>query len=118
MIAVTEAILDEMVAAIVQEIEPEQIYLFGSRARGDARLDSDVDLLIVEQEPFGSGHSRWKEIARIRRMLSPFRIPKDILLYSTDEMAKWQHSMNHIISRSLREGKLLYERSRSCTHDA
>jgi uncharacterized protein len=118
MIAITEAILDAMIAAIVQEIDPEQIYLFGSRARGNARPDSDVDLLIVEQKLFGSGHSRWKEIARIRRILSPFRIPKDILLYSTDEMAKWQPSMNHIISRSLREGKLLYERSRSCTHDA
>ena len=118
MLAVTEVVLDEMVAAIVQEIDPEQIYLFGSRARGDARPDSDVDLLIVEQKPFGPCRSRWKEIARIRRILSPFRIPKDILLYHADEMAKWQHSVNHLISRSLREGKLLYERPRSCTPDA
>ena len=34
MITVTEKVLDEMVAAIVREIDPEQIYLFGSRARG------------------------------------------------------------------------------------
>jgi hypothetical protein len=39
MIIVTEKVLDDMVAAIVQEIDPEQIYLFGSRARGrDSRL--------------------------------------------------------------------------------
>ena len=53
MIAVTEEILDEMVHTLVREIAPEQIYLFGSRARGIARPDSDIDLLIVESEPFG-----------------------------------------------------------------
>ena len=37
MTAVTEQLLDEMVQVIVREIDPEQVYLFGSRARGDAR---------------------------------------------------------------------------------
>jgi predicted nucleotidyltransferase len=110
MIAVTEEILDEMVDILVQEIAPEQIYLFGSRARGNARPDSDIDLLIVESEPFGTNRSRRHELARIRRALSLFRVPKDILVYSRDEIATWQHAVNHIISRCLREGKLLYER--------
>ena len=114
MITVTEQVMDEMVQAIVREIDPEQIYLFGSRARGKERSDSDVDLLIVEREPFGPNRSRWQELARIRRALSPFRISKDILVYSRDEVAKWQHTVNHIISRGLREGKLLYERPRAC----
>ena len=110
MIVVTEAILDEMVDTLVQEIAPEQIYLFGSRARGNARPDSDIDLLIVESEPFGINRSRRQELARIRRALSLFRVPKDILVYSRDEIAKWQHAVNHIMSRCLRKGKLLYER--------
>ena len=107
---VTDQLLDEMVQAIVQEIAPEQIYLFGSHARGTARPDSDVDLLIIEWQPFGPHRSRWQELARIRRALSPFRVSKDILVYSRDEVAKWQHAVNHIVSRGLREGKLLYER--------
>ncbi|MCX7111014.1 MAG: nucleotidyltransferase domain-containing protein [Proteobacteria bacterium] len=32
--------------------------MFGSRARGDARPDSDVDLLIIESEPFSVQRSR------------------------------------------------------------
>jgi len=32
----------------------------------------------------------------------------DILVHSADEVAKWQHSMNHVIARCLREGKRLY----------
>ena len=110
MIDVTERVLSDMVQAIVREVDPERIYLFGSRARGDARADSDMDLLIVESEPFSPDHSRWQEIKRVRRALSSFRIPKDILVYTADEVTKWQYTVNHIIARALREGKLLYER--------
>lgn len=110
MIAVDNNVLTEMVNAIVREINPEQVIVFGSHARGDAKTDSDVDLLIIEREPFGNGRSRRKEIARIRKILSGFRIPKDILVYSIEELNKWKHSINHVISYSLREGKLFYEK--------
>ena len=34
---VTDALVDRMVQAIVDEVDPEQVILFGSRARGDER---------------------------------------------------------------------------------
>jgi predicted nucleotidyltransferase len=111
MIEVTDEVLADIVQAIVREIAPERIYLFGSRARGEARADSDIDLLIVESEPFGPERSRLKEMNRISRSLSTFRVPKDILVYSTDEFAKWSRSLNHIVGRCSREGKLLYARA-------
>ncbi len=43
MITVSDEILAEMVQTIVREVDPERIYLFGSRARGNERADSDVD---------------------------------------------------------------------------
>ena len=118
MTAVTEQILDEMVQVIVHEIDPEQVYLFGSRARGNAREDSDVDLLIVDSTSYGPEHSRFEEINRLYQALAAFRVPKDILLYSSEEFAKWQHSLNHVIGRCYREGKLLYAQSRTCRRDA
>ncbi len=42
--------LDRIVQRIAEALEPEQIILFGSRARGDARLDSDVDLLVITKD--------------------------------------------------------------------
>ena len=48
MITVTEKVLEEMVAAIVQEIDPEQIYLFGSHARGEARPASQALYSVCE----------------------------------------------------------------------
>ena len=111
MIAVTEEVLSKMVQAIVREVDPECIYLFGSRARGEARQGSDVDLLIVVREPFGPAHSRLQEINQVYRALSSFRIPNDVLLYSSDEIARRSQSLNHVVGRCSREGKLLYARS-------
>ena len=42
--------LQRIVERIAEALEPEQIILFGSRARGDARLDSDADLLVITKE--------------------------------------------------------------------
>jgi HsdM-like protein len=75
-----------------------------------ASLVKDVDLLIVVSEPFGPEHSRFQEINRVYQALSSFRIPNDVLLYSSDEFAKWSQSLNHVVGRCSREGKLLYAR--------
>jgi HEPN domain-containing protein len=39
--------LARLVAVIVDRLRPEEIWLFGSRARGDAHQDSDYDLFVV-----------------------------------------------------------------------
>lgn len=39
--------LAEIVDRIIAAYQPERIYLFGSKARGDAGPDSDYDLLVV-----------------------------------------------------------------------
>ncbi len=110
MIPVTDKLLDQMVQAIVAEVDPEQVILFGSRARGDARKDSDVDLVVVEAEPFGKTRSRHQEAVRLYKVLAGSGVPKDILVYSRDDVEYWRDSLNHVLARALREGKVLYER--------
>ncbi len=110
MLKLTEDVLSEIVDAIVRAVDPRAIYLFGSQARADARDDSDVDLLVVEDAPFGPQRSRLAELQRVRRALAPFHIAKDILVYSADEVAHWRDSTNHILARCLREGRPLYAR--------
>jgi predicted nucleotidyltransferase len=103
-----------MAAAAAQEVQPEAIILFGSHATGQARPDSDVDLLIVEATPFGANRDRRKEMVRVWRALSRFAVAKDIvpfrngLVYSQDEVEKWRDARNHVIARALREGRVLY----------
>jgi predicted nucleotidyltransferase len=106
MIEVTEKILEEMVKVIVETVNPEKVILFGSRGRGTKKDNSDVDFLIVESGPL----DRRKETAKIWRSLSRFEVPTDILIFSNEEMNYWSDSINHVIARALREGKVVYER--------
>lgn len=105
-----ESLLRQMVEVIVRERSPEAIILFGSRARGDARADSDVDLLVIEKEPFSPQRSRRKEMARLQMALRKLPLSKDILLYSRDEFERWRNSLNHLAGRASREGRLLHGR--------
>ena len=107
---VSDAILDRKIRTIVDEVDPEQVILFGSRARGDARPDSDIDLLIIESERFGDGRSSHAEEVRIGRALPATPVARDILVYSRDEIERWRGSLNHVAARALREGRVMYSR--------
>ena len=110
MVRVTDTLLREMAQAVVRAADPQQVLVFGSHARGDARAGSDVDLLVVEDEPFGPQRSRRGELRRIRRALAGFRVPKDVLVYSSEEVSRWRDSPNHVAARAYREGEILYVR--------
>jgi uncharacterized protein len=106
---------DEQLASLAQRIidlaNPRRVILFGSQATETAREGSDIDLLIVGDRPMGETGSRRREIARIRRGLPLLGIPIDILLFTPDEVERWRHTTNHVVSDALREGRVLYERS-------
>ena len=113
MTRVDDTLLRRMTATIVEATDPAMVILFGSHARGDAQADSDIDLLIVEAEPFGPDRDRGTEETRIWRALAKFHVPKDVLVYSLEEADHWRASRNHVLARALREGRLLYERPRA-----
>lgn len=111
MTSVSDAVIRQMVEAIVDASDPEQVILFGSRGRGDSTERSDVDLIVVEAEPFGLGRSRHQVMNRLYRAVAGLGVPADILAYSLDDVEYWRDSLNHVLARALREGTVLYERS-------
>ena len=106
-----DQLIKKMTDIIVQEVNPKQVILFGSQARGAARPDSDLDFLIVQDHPFVPGQTRRQQMARLLRLLAQFPVSQDILVYTPDEVEEWRQSKNHVIARALREGKVLYERA-------
>ena len=99
-----------MATVIVDEVDPDQVMLFDSRARGDARADSDVDLVVVEAEPFGPKRDPRTEAVWLYRALAGFPVAVDILVYSRDDVEYWRDSLNYVLARALREGRVLNER--------
>jgi uncharacterized protein len=103
---VTDELLDEVVRRIKAVGDPYRIVLFGSRARGEARADSDLDLLILED----SDLPRYKRPKRYRQALLGLFPSKDIVVWTPQEVDEWKAVPNTFISTALREGRVLYER--------
>lgn len=100
----------KIVDRLVPAFHPERIYLIGSRARRDHRLDSDLDIVVVEQVDFGPDRPRSRQLSALRRALADISCPKDLLLFSESEFEYWKDSPNHIVADCLRDGILLYAR--------
>ena len=102
---VTEKLIYDAVDILVREAQPEKVILLGSYARGDAGPDSDIDLLVVEKEV----KQKVAEMARLRKALSPLRIPVDVLVTSLGRMtSSWADFPGTYLYDALREGKVLY----------
>jgi predicted nucleotidyltransferase len=99
-------LLDEIVRRLVEAIDPDRIILFGSRARGDARPDSDVDLLIIKD----TAEPVYRRAIPAYRALSGMGIPKDIIWRTPAEVEDWSQTPTYITTRALKEGKILYEK--------
>jgi predicted nucleotidyltransferase len=106
MAEMNDALLAEITQRIVAISDPQQIILFGSQARGDARPDSDLDLLVVKEEM----ESPRAEAARIYRALAGLRIPVDIVVVRSDYVRRHRDVVGTIVRPALREGRVLYVR--------
>jgi len=102
--AVTESLLAQVIERICKAGSPQRIVLFGSRARGEARPDSDLDLLIIEE----SDLPRHQRSPRYYHALAGLFPAKDILVYTPAEVEDWAEVPNAFITTALREGKVLY----------
>lgn len=103
-------ILDAAVNRIVDAIDPERIYLYGSHCYGVPNKDSDVDLLIVISEDYG-GHKRRKIAVDAYRSLKGMDFPAEIKVVTAnqfEERSSWLSTIERVVKK---KGRLLYERT-------
>jgi len=101
-----QSAIGEMVRRIKQLADPDQIILFGSRARGEGGPQSDYDILIVAPSPL----PRWRRTVPLYRALAGIGVPKEIVWWTPQEVSQWRGVRSHFISTAVREGKVLYEK--------
>jgi len=96
-----------LIDAALRCLSPElpagsRIVVLGSQARGDARPDSDLDLLVVEPEV----NDRFAEMARLSALLGRRLIPADVVVLSRAAFEQQKDLINTLAWRAVREGKI------------
>ena len=106
MLQIEDGLREVIVGRIVSLVQPENIILFGSRARGAGRLASDIDLLVIAR----SDQPRYRRAAPIYGVLSDILTPMDILVYTPQEVEEWGGVAQAFVTTAVREGLMLYEK--------
>ena len=79
--------------------------MFGSRARGDTRTDSDLDLMVeMETEDLPAQRAR-----AISALFGLRRWAMDLIVYTPQEVREQRQYRNSLVRVIESEGKVLYE---------
>jgi predicted nucleotidyltransferase len=82
-----------------------KVFLFGSRARGQATKDSDYDLLIITNDTFAPRVKMdWESKIR-KALVSALKAPFDVIIASEREIDEKKNLTGHIVQYAVREGK-------------
>jgi len=84
---VDKALLNDVRNRIVEAVDPDKIILFGSYVYGKPSKDSDLDILIIMK----SDLPRYKCSIPIYKTLAGLLIPKDIIVYTPQEVEEWEN---------------------------
>jgi len=98
--------LPAIVGRIVRLVDPMQISLFGSRALGSARADSDYDLLVVLDEVPDRRDTR----IRIRRALADLPVSLEVIVAGSSEISEDRRGPRGIVQWAADGGRVVYER--------
>jgi len=89
------------------EMGADLVVLFGSRARGQARARSDLDLLAVL--PCDPTWTFARRLAEVGAAVDP-RLATDLFVYTPEEFATLQRE-SAFVRRALEEGQVLFRRT-------
>ncbi len=90
---------EEYAQAVVKEISPVAVILYGSHAKGTARPDSDLDIAVVVQDFRGDWLTASSKLWKLRRGISDDIEP--ILLDQADDPSGF-------VAEVYRTGRILY----------
>lgn len=102
----TEADIQLLVQRLVERVSPQRVVLFGSRARGTARPESDVDLLVVYEYEGSS----YRAAADLLLALRP-EFPVEFVVRRPREAIERYEAGDPILREAMDLGTCLYERA-------
>lgn len=101
-----DPILKTLVDRIVAVFQPEAVWLFGSRARGDARADSDYDFLVVVPDDTPPDRRSWRRTNLVEREPG---VGLDILPVRRSTFHRERGMVGTTGYKAVHEGRVVYE---------
>ena len=96
--------MNELVQRIVTAVYPFRVILFGSAARGEMGVDSDIDVLVVMPD----GTHRRHTAEMLHRQFFGMTYGIDVIVATPSDLEKYRHSVGLIYRTILEEGRELY----------
>jgi predicted nucleotidyltransferase len=100
-----DPLLHEIVGRLIRALGPSRIYLFGSRARGEADRNSDYDILVLVGDPTVS---RYRLCREAYRALKGIPAAVDVVVWGRAEFDRRLHLPASFAATVVREGRLLH----------
>lgn len=100
-----DPILDEIVRRLVAAVQPQAVFLFGSRARGDATEERDYDILLLVPD---QGEQLRPIQQRAYLSLSGLGIAVDVVVMNQELFNRRRAALASLPATVEREGHLLY----------
>jgi uncharacterized protein len=98
-----DALIAEAGRRLAAAAPDAKVILFGSRARGEGRSDSDLDLLVIEPEL----KSRRAEFVRLRQALGDLGVPIDLIVLSSEHADQRAQVRGSMVNEALQRGRVL-----------
>lgn len=93
---------------VCREPQVAAVVVFGSRARADSRVDSDLDLAVICREPTLTPAEKTQRSFAYRQMLGAVGCGVDLVVVGSQDAERLAGSRWHVMGDVAREGQVLY----------
>lgn len=107
----------EVAKAVQSEMPAYTVILFGSRARGDHRPNSDVDLMIISDSGRGAGSGLAARAAREYFQDHPPRLRVDVVTMDAKTFNYCRRAKNHVAAQAIRDGVVMSDENLDLSPD-
>ena len=95
---------EKHIKLIIEDYEPDRIFIFGSYARGEAGPDSDLDILIIKD----TADRPVERCRKVLRLLKGSGIPKDIFVVTRREFDAKKDLVGTVAYEAHHFGEIVY----------
>lgn len=96
--------INRIVRRIVARIQPQEVIIFGSYAKGTATIKSDLDLFVIEQSELPIA----MRANDLRPLLSQVLIPVDVQIYTPEEAEEYGKEEFSFVHSILKTGTTVF----------